>query len=248
MKLTESISLVGSGDIGGFSLTNPFDCHIYLLNGETELALIDAGAGIEIDSLFNHITADGYHLEDIKFLLVTHSHFDHAGGAARLRRELGVQVVASKRTAAMLSTGDAESSGLAPLQRAGLYPRELVFEPCPVDVVVQERTEFSVGSLTVRALSTPGHSVDHFAYLTLGRQQDLFCGDSILAGGKILIQNLPDVSLDDYRETIIKLSEIDVSRLLPGHGLITLARANRHIRTAKQHLERFQFPGNGVLD
>lgn len=247
MRLSDSISLVGSGDIGGFSLTHPLDCHMYLLNGQGELALLDAGAGVDLDGLYRHITADGYRLANIKYLILTHAHFDHAGGAARLQRELNLKVIASRQTAQIVSAGDAETSGFAPLQRVGLYPAELTFTSCPVDVIVDDGTTFTVGNSTLRAIATPGHSADHFSYLLLGERQ-LFAGDTVLAGGKVLIQNLPDVRLDDYRSTITKLNDLDVTGLLPGHGLITLARADRHLRAAQAVLERFAFPENALLD
>jgi hypothetical protein len=44
MRLWERIQLVGSGD-GGFGLTDPFDCHVYAVDGGGEPALIDAGIG-----------------------------------------------------------------------------------------------------------------------------------------------------------------------------------------------------------
>ena len=46
MKITERVHVVGSGRVG-FNLTHPIDCHVYLLNGGDEYALIDAGSGVE---------------------------------------------------------------------------------------------------------------------------------------------------------------------------------------------------------
>ena len=47
MQLTEFVHLVGSGQ-SGFSLTDPLDCHVYLLDGGSELALIDTGVGRDV--------------------------------------------------------------------------------------------------------------------------------------------------------------------------------------------------------
>ena len=43
MQLAERIHLVGSGSFG-FDLTDPYDCHAYLVDGGSELALVDVGA------------------------------------------------------------------------------------------------------------------------------------------------------------------------------------------------------------
>jgi hydroxyacylglutathione hydrolase len=47
MRLTDRVGLVGWG-ANGFDLTHPLDCHVYLLHGGSELALIDAGAGLDV--------------------------------------------------------------------------------------------------------------------------------------------------------------------------------------------------------
>ena len=45
MQLANRIHLVGSGSFG-FDLSDPYDCHVYLVDGGSELALVDVGAGI----------------------------------------------------------------------------------------------------------------------------------------------------------------------------------------------------------
>ncbi|MFO1541441.1 MAG: hypothetical protein ACKOTZ_13530 [Chloroflexota bacterium] len=50
MQLTERIHLVGSG-VWGFGLTDRADCHVYLVDGGTEAALIDAGAGVDTPAI-----------------------------------------------------------------------------------------------------------------------------------------------------------------------------------------------------
>ena len=51
MQLTERVYLVGSG-ASGFSLTHHSDCHIYLIDGGSESALIDAGTGLGTELRF----------------------------------------------------------------------------------------------------------------------------------------------------------------------------------------------------
>ena len=46
MKLMDSVYMVGSCT-AGFSMTNAFDCTVYLVDGKVELALIDAGVGVQ---------------------------------------------------------------------------------------------------------------------------------------------------------------------------------------------------------
>ena len=58
MKLTEGIHLVGSGSLG-FDLTDNFDCHVYLLDGGDELALVDTGAGLGAEAILDNVRRDG---------------------------------------------------------------------------------------------------------------------------------------------------------------------------------------------
>ncbi len=63
MKIIGNVYLVGSGRIG---LSHSFDCNVYLIDGENELALIDAGVGIESEKIFANIKEDGFEVLSIK--------------------------------------------------------------------------------------------------------------------------------------------------------------------------------------
>ena len=81
MRLTDDISLVGGGNTG-FNLSAPLDCHIYLINGgHGELILVDAGMGGsygQTDQIIEHMKRDGYELDRITTLILTHYHADHS--------------------------------------------------------------------------------------------------------------------------------------------------------------------------
>ena len=79
MQLTDRIHLVASG-AQGFGLTHPADCHAYLIDGGDEAALIDAGIGIDPDSLHARVDASGVDAGRVHRLFVTHAHADHVLG------------------------------------------------------------------------------------------------------------------------------------------------------------------------
>ena len=133
MRLSERIYLVGSGS-NGFDLTDPFDCHVYLLDGGDELALIDTGAGMGAEAIIANVKQDGFDPERIRHLVLTHGHGDHAGGAARLRRLLDEpEVHAAGTIADSLRAGDEKALSLDVAKKAGIYPPDYRFEPVPVD-------------------------------------------------------------------------------------------------------------------
>lgn len=63
MKVSEQIFIVGSG-YEGFDMTNPYDCHVYLIDGGGDLVLIDIGAGMGTDEILN-ITRLGFDIQRI---------------------------------------------------------------------------------------------------------------------------------------------------------------------------------------
>ena len=57
-----------------------------------------------------HVEQLGFRLSDVKVILNSHVHFDHAGGIAELQRLSGAKVIASERAASVLRTGQAAAA------------------------------------------------------------------------------------------------------------------------------------------
>jgi len=89
MKIMDHIYLVGSGNTG-LGISNDYDCHVYLLDGGSEIALIDAGGGRETHRIIENAKNDGLDARKITRVFLSHSHSDHAAGASKMR-ELLVQ-------------------------------------------------------------------------------------------------------------------------------------------------------------
>lgn len=245
MKLTERIYLVGSGNMG-FNLTDGYDCHVYLLDGGDALALIDAGAGMGVPQIIDHIRGHGFALDQVGHLLLTHAHGDHAGGAARLRGALGEPVVYMHADcASFLRQGDERAISLAEAKRAGIYPADYHFEPCPVDVELHEGETITVGDLELRVIETPGHSQGHVSYLLQHKSQTiLFGGDLVFFGGRILLQNTWDCDLQAHLDSLAKLREAQIDVLLPGHLTFSLKDGQRHIDAALKFVDGLLVPPN----
>ena len=232
MKITDRIYLVGSGRLG-FELTDEFDCHVYLLDGGAECALIDAGAGRDVAAILAHIAGDGFDPGRVRHLLLTHAHADHAGGAAALREQLGLRVAASAETARFVSDGDEQAISLGAARRAGVYPAEYQFQACSVDIILHDGDTYQVGDLALEVIATPGHAVGQLSFgLRRPDGLDLFCGDTICQGGKILLQNTWDCSVQDSCRSIERLAALPVVGLYPGHLAFAVQRGRRPIEQA----------------
>ena len=244
MKLTSRIYLIGSGAFG-FDLTHNLDCHVYLINGGDELALVDAGIGLATGEILGNIRAEGFSLEKIKYLLLTHIHADHAGGAAQMKQALGCEVLVSKYSANFLRNGDEDAINLTFGKQAGFYPQNYRFEPCEVNRELSEDDIISVSDCQIKVLDTPGHCLGHLSfYLESDSKSHLFDGDCIFWGGKILLQNIYDCILQDYVESIKKLAKLSVDVFLPGHLTFSLKDGQRHIDEAAQAVNKLGVPPN----
>jgi len=247
VKLTPDVALVGGG-MFGFNLSSPGDCHVYLLDGGDDLVLVDGGIGGNVgdtDRIIANIASDGYDPARISRLLLTHYHADHAGGAAQLRERLGLEVHASPLTARVLAAGDEEANSVAAAKAGGLFPPEYRFPACPATGDLVEGASVEIGRLTARVVETPGHCRGHVSFLVDGGERRyLVQGDVVFFGGTILLQNVPDCSIQEYAASVRKLAKLDFDAFLPGHAAISLADGTRHVAQAAAEFAKLRVPKN----
>jgi glyoxylase-like metal-dependent hydrolase (beta-lactamase superfamily II) len=101
MKITNEIFHVGRSGI-----TSPEDGAIYLIIFGDEAALVDAGCGHDLERLFMKIQQHGVKPAQIKYLLITRCHYDHAGGIDGVREQTGCRVIAHEMDARYPERGD----------------------------------------------------------------------------------------------------------------------------------------------
>jgi glyoxylase-like metal-dependent hydrolase (beta-lactamase superfamily II) len=241
MKLTEDVHLVGGGDYG-FNLTHRLDCHTYLIDGGSELALIDTGfAGAE--EILSLIREDGFDPRDISTIVITHYHADHAGGAAAMKRATGARLWAGVEAAPFIRVADAEQIGLTWAQSFGFYPPDFVWEPCVVDEEFEDGTRIPVGDLELELVATPGHCLGHYCVRMAGRDRTyMFTSDCVFWGGAIILQNVKDSSLQQYAASCNTIAGMEWDAMLPGHHVISLRNGHRHAETAANEFNRIGLP------
>ncbi len=244
MHLTESVHVVGSGSLG-FGLSHELDCNVFLVNAGSEMALIDAGVGLDLDRMVANIRSDGLDPAKLKFVLLTHAHADHAGGCKQWKQHYGVTVLASAEAANFVRSGDEAGISLAAAKAGGFYPPEYHFQACPVDGELREGDTVHVGDSELRVLETPGHCIGMLSFLMKRDGKTyLFCGDTLFHGGKILLTNVYDCDLQQYVKSLRKMTRLSVDALLPGHLCVTLGGGQAHIQKALDCLDRMALPPN----
>jgi glyoxylase-like metal-dependent hydrolase (beta-lactamase superfamily II) len=170
----------------GGVMTGP-GTNTYLV-GAGEVVVVDPGPDDESHMQAILAAADG----PIRWILCTHTHMDHAPGAARLKQLSGAPV------AAMLA------------------PRTDHDFQLSVDRVLVNGDVIECAAVTIRAVHTPGHASNHLCYL-LEQNRMLFTGDHIMQGSTVVIWP-PDGNMRAYVESLRSLLEIDLAVLAPGHG------------------------------
>jgi metallo-beta-lactamase class B len=113
--------------------------------------LIDGDLEISPPEIENHIRKLGVHLGDIRLILNSHVHFDHAGGLAALQEATGAPVAASPWSAAVLKSGGVAKDDP---QHGVLYP----ISPVARVRAVHDGETLHVGSIAITAHFTPGHT------------------------------------------------------------------------------------------
>lgn len=134
--------------------------------GGLSVVLIDTGAGLVLidgalpqaaPAILANVRKLGFNPRDIKFILSTEPHFDHAGGLAALARDTGATVVASARGAEGLRAG---AHAMDDPQRAygGSWPRLATVR------VVKDGDVLRLGRTAITAQATPGHTMGSMSW------------------------------------------------------------------------------------
>jgi len=242
MKLTNDVHLVGGGDYG-FGLTHRLDCHTYLIDGGSELALIDTGFATDATEILDLIRDDGFDPVNISTIVVTHYHADHVGGAAAMRQATGGKVWAGVEAAPYIRVADADQIGLNWAKQFGFYPADYEWAPCEVDGEFEDGTRIPVGELELELVATPGHCMGHYSVRMVGRDRTyMFSSDCVFWGGAIILQNVKDANLQEYAASCNRLAELEWEALLPGHHVISLRNGHRHAETAANEFNRIGLP------
>jgi metallo-beta-lactamase class B len=124
-----------------------------LITSKEGHVLIDGALPQSAPLIDAHIRALGFRTEDVKLILNSHAHFDHAGGIRALQRASGARVAASARGAEAIERGRPVPED----PQAGLGA-VMAFPPVKSVTVVKDGETLRVGSLAVTAHLTPGHT------------------------------------------------------------------------------------------
>ncbi len=225
MQLLKKIYQVG-GDINGITFDEPGaiwnDANSYIIQTEEGLLMVDCGCGDTMEQVFENMRYWGLSPEDIRYLILTHPHFDHAGGAHLLKKK-GVQLVAIRETAEAVAAGDERCCG---------YLYHKTFHPVTVDRLVADGDLLSLLGVEFTVMHLPGHSMGCTAFfLEWDGKKVVFSGDVIgtLLAGNFGWNGSIDFDKEKYIASLRRFSKIDTDVMIPGHGMTYFHKPRRRV-------------------
>jgi metallo-beta-lactamase class B len=213
-----NIHYVGASDVSSFLITTR-DGHI----------LIDSGFEATVPMIRESVRKLGYRFEDIKILLNSHAHLDHAGGHALLKRLTRAQIVMSEADATLLAHGG--KGDFPPISE-----RIMSYEAAQADRIIHDGDKVSLGGTTLTAHLTPGHTKGCTTWTMVledgGKQYNVVIyGSTTILPGVRLVNNpkYPQI-VDDFTRTFKVLGSLPCDVFLAPHGSMFGLRekARRH--------------------
>jgi metallo-beta-lactamase class B len=197
-RIADGLYYVGSSGISSYLITTP-QGHI----------LIDAGYEQTVPIIQANLSKLGFRIQDVKILLNTQAHFDHAEGFARMKQLSGAKLFASEQDAEIIEHGG----------KGDFYfgDRE-TFSAATVDRRLKDGDEVRLGNVLLVAHLTPGHTKGcttwTFDVKDRGRNYHAvdLCGLSILDGTRVSgMATYPEIARDyDRSYRVLKSLPCDI--------------------------------------
>lgn len=134
---------------GNTFYVGPRGLGVFLITAPTGHVLIDGGVPGHTSLIKANIRQLGFDVRDVKWILNSHAHCDHAGGIGQLAQDTGAEVIANAADAPLLERGGRDDP-----QYGDRFP----FPPVRVTRTVNDGESLRLGDLVFTAHSTPGHT------------------------------------------------------------------------------------------
>ena len=216
------------------------DSHVYVVGdlSSHDLSLIDAGLMGKSEYKIHSVLEMGIELEAIRRVIMTHTHLDHIGCLAEILRQIPWAEV-------WIHTLEAE-----PLQRGDertVYGMDMFRSMCQIEYALKPGAFASrvnrkleggesvdIGGMVWELIHTPGHSMGGIT-LYNPSQKILIPGDVVYADYAIGRFDLHGANPSELNKSLMRLAELEVDTLLPGHNRIIQGLSPGYIlKTARQ--------------
>ena len=204
LRIVGNLYYVGDNDLASYLVVTP--------KGDI---LINTAYEYSVPEIRSRIATLGFHFNDIKILLVTHAHSDHAAGEAEVKRVTGAKMYAMQEEVELLETGGKTDY---------LFGNSGWFPPVKVDHALKDGEKVELGGSVITAYLHPGHTKGSTSFAM-----------EIAEGGKtyhVLIANLGNINdgtvllhnpkypkiVEDYARTFQAQKELPCDIFLTSHA------------------------------
>lgn len=175
--------------------------------------LLDGGMPQMAGHLLHNLQQRGVAPADLRVILLSHAHADHAGPVAELKRRTGARVLANAETAVLLARGGSDDLH---------FGDDITFPPAQVDRIIMDGETIDVGGMCFTAHFVPGHTPGSTAWTWTdtrnGKPVRIAYADSLSAPGYTLKDNrrYPHL-IKDFRRSFATVRALPCDLLLTPH-------------------------------
>lgn len=202
-RIIGNLYYVGANELTSFLITTPKG-HI----------LLDAGMEEMVPQVEQNIESLGFHLAEVKILLNSQAHVDHAAGLAALKRDSGAKLMVSRGDAPVIESGG---------EKDFLWPERFRWEPAKVDQLLGDGDQVTLGGVTLTAHLTPGHTRGCTTWtMTVkegGKKYNVvFVGSTKRIGAKLTGNKTYPQIAEDFTKTFRVLKSLPCDIVLGAHA------------------------------
>ena len=195
----------------------------YLLSKPGEAILVDSGRQGSEQKILQEMAWKGLQPTDLKLLILTHAHYDHAGSARRLKEITGCGILIHRKEASRLEAGFTpipsgtrwKAKVIVAVGR--IFARHLMKYPSATpDILMDDSFNLAKFGFPGRLIHTPGHTFG--SVVVLMDKGEMITGDTLfgLAGKRIFPPFAEDKA--ELKKSWKKISEMELEIFYPAHG------------------------------
>lgn len=209
-----------------FQITLP-NVNVFLIVHPVGLILIDTGPKGSKDSIFEGIRQIGKQPEDLKAIILTHAHYDHAGGLAAILETVQVPVYTSALCAEMIKKGIAfktSSKVVAFLLKlvtlsGRIQSTYINIQEVKSSIIIVSEGDWIPDESGLQVYNAPGHTAEQLALFYPVKEALLFAADCAENTKKLKLKPvIAYQSVKINRQTLKKLSALPFKIVVFGHG------------------------------
>lgn len=193
---------------------------VYVWQDGTQLTMVDTGIPGSQDDLAAAFAELGFRRRDLRRVVLTHAHDDHAGSAAAIRRWGDVEVLAHHEDAGIVRGERVRLDPVLTAAERPLYERIATvpprIAPCPVDTELADADTIEFGG-GAHVIATPGHTDGSIA-VWLATTGVLFTGDTVANGTSGMMLGPFNTDRAQARKSVVRIAQAPARTVCFGHG------------------------------